>query len=240
MQIGPFGLSVLVGGNPAREYGHDGRTFIAGAPGREYTIRIVSKAARRVKAVVSVDGLSVIDGKPASVNGSGYILEPWSALDIPGWRLTDEQVARFLFGTPETSYAASQGKAENVGVIGAAFFDEVPRPAPTGDVLSSFDGGILRSKGPGVARGGSGGKVTTTGVGGSLGTGFGVRTDHAITRVEFKARPTPATTIEVRYEDSAILRGLGVDVIDETTAIHTPNAFPAEGYCSPPNGWRGA
>lgn len=248
MQIGLFSLHILSGGRPVREYGYDGRTFVAGGPGQDYTIRLNSRAGRRVKAVLSVDGLNVIDGKPAGMGGPGYILEPWSAMDVPGWRLNDESVARFVFGAPEQSYAAAAGKAENVGVIGAAFFSEVtPPPAVSGDEEKTCGSA---SPSPTVFAKGVRGPSLTRGVpvalyggagasGGSLGTGFGARTDHTVRRVEFSSQPLPAATLEVRYEDAAILRGLGVNVEDDMPALHTPNAFPAEGYCSPPRGWRG-
>ena len=238
MQIDRFALLVLLGGQPLREYGFDGRTYVSGAAGRDYTLRVVSRSSRRVKAVLSVDGINVIEGKAATTTGSGYILAPYSSLDIPGWRLTDQEVARFLFGTPESSYAADKGKAENVGVIGAAFFDEaVVRPVPTVALAALRDG---TPRGPAVAKGGAGPAFGAAGtLGGSLGTGFGAKTDHAVQRVEFEGRSSPAAVIEIRYEDAAILRAMGVDVADDAAAVHTPSAFPADGYCAPPRGWRG-
>ena len=235
MQLDLFSLAVYVGGRPVREYGYDGRTYVPGKSLKDYSVRVVSRSPRRVKAVVSVDGLNVIDGKPAGLGGSGYILNPYSALDIPGWRLTDDEVAMFRFGATEASYAASKGKAENVGVIGAAFFDEVPPKPPAVVGLAA-----VRPRGPAVSKGGHAPSPTAPGTyGGSLGTGFGPKTDHVVKRAEFDARPTPSAVIELRYEDAAILRAMGVDVADDAAAVHTPSAFPADGYCAPPRGWRG-
>ncbi len=238
MQLDRFYLAVFVGGRAVREYGHDGRTYVPGKPDKDYTIRLVNYSARRVMAVVSVDGLNVIDGNPAGVGGSGYIIDPHTAMDIPGWRLTDDEVALFRFGATETSYAAGKGKAENVGVIGAAFFDEVPPPREEKTIgLCS-----VRPRGPAVAKAGIAPSPTAPGtLGGSLGTGFGAKADHSVKRGEFNARPKPTAVMEIRYEDAAILRGLGVEVDDDAPVVHAPAAFPADaaGYCTPPRNWRG-
>ncbi len=243
MQLDRFALLVLVGGKSVREYGLDGRTYVAGTAGKNYNLRLVSRSPRRTKVVLSVDGLNVVDGKPAGLGGSGYIIEPYSALDIPGWRLNDEAVARFVFGAPESSFASSKGKAENVGVIGAAFFDEVPpaKSEPEKIVRLAAPVPTAATRGPRIAKGFAAASASTPGtLGGSLGTGFGTKADHAVRQVEFEAREQPAAVLEIRYEDAAILRGLGVEVADESDLVHSPTAFPAEGgYCSPPAGWRG-
>jgi hypothetical protein len=232
MQLASYALQVMIAGKPAREYGHDGRTFIAGREGADYSVRLTNRSSRRVKAVVAVDGLSVIDGKAAGQNGPGYVLEPHSTLDVPGWRLSEESVARFCFGNPESSLAASGGTVQNVGVLAAAFFEE-QRQAPAVMAMpmnapAIAKGGATRSAGSAMAAGG-----------GSLGTGFGRKVDHAVKKVEFDARTSASAIIEVRYEDASILRAYGIDVDDEAAEIHSPNAFPAGGgYCSPPRNWR--
>lgn len=47
-------------------FAHEGRRFVLGAVGERYRIRIVNPTPARVEAVVSVDGLDAIDGRPAS------------------------------------------------------------------------------------------------------------------------------------------------------------------------------
>src|ERR1035438_763734 len=124
MQLSNYTLQVLVFGQQAREYGYDGRTYIIGRSGADYTLRITNRSQRRVKAVVAVDGLSVIDGKTAGKDGPGYVVNAWSTVDIPGWRLSNDQVARFVFGGADESYAGQKGKVDNVGVVAVAIFDE--------------------------------------------------------------------------------------------------------------------
>jgi hypothetical protein len=85
----------------------------------------VNHSGERLEAVVSVDGLDVIDGREASPDKRGYLIEPYGSLVIDGFRTSEAQVAAFRFGSVGDSYAArSTGSARNVGVIGVALFDE--------------------------------------------------------------------------------------------------------------------
>jgi hypothetical protein len=235
MQLGSYALNVLVNGRPCREYGYDGRTYVVGRLGADFTVRLSNRTAYRAKAVLAIDGLSAIDGKPAARNGAGYILDPFGTLDVPGWRLSDDAVARFVFKDPQDSYAQAKGAAENVGVIAAAFYEE--EPAARQELAAAQVSGTAR--GPGIAKGlaAAGPEASLRAGGGSLGTGFGQRADHKVRQVPFTARPGASSVIEVRYEDSHLLRGLGLDVDDEDALIHAPEAFPA-GYCAPPRQWR--
>lgn len=240
MQVGRHALFLQVKGRNLPEYAFDGKAYIAGVPDAEYAIRLVNRSAHRTKYVLSVDGLSAVDGKPAAQNGAGYILGPWSCLDVPGWRLSDAEVAAFRFQEPGQSYAAAVGRAENVGVVACAIYEEEP-PPPTPAVIGTAG---LRAKGPGILRCTSPDTMLSNNaagaLGGSLGTGFGGKAEHAVTRVEFRAKPRPVAVLELRYEDAAILRGLGIDVADPTAEVHSPVPFPADaGYCTPPKGWRG-
>jgi hypothetical protein len=135
-------LEVRVHGKPVREYRHEGKTYIEGRKGSEFTLRIRNRTDRRVLVVPSVDGLSVMDGKEASFDSSGYILDAHDFIDIPGWRLNLDEIAKFFFSTPGQSYAAKTGKPRNVGVIGCALFMErqdpmwrILRSCPMGDSL---------------------------------------------------------------------------------------------------------
>jgi len=124
MKTDKYELSVLVHGKPVREYEHEGRIYIEGRKGTDYTIRIKNKTHGRILAVISVDGLSIMDGKDASIEDSGYVLGPKQTLNIPGWALNDNEVAKFRFGKSGNAYAAKMGKPRNIGVIGCAVFTE--------------------------------------------------------------------------------------------------------------------
>ena len=76
--------------------------------------------------VLSVDGLDVIDGRPASFGKRGYILNPHQKLVVEGFRQSTEAVAAFRFGPVRESYAAEKyHNTRNVGVIGITLFNEV-------------------------------------------------------------------------------------------------------------------
>jgi len=104
---------------------HNGQVYVEAPQSGAYTIRLRNDTASRRLAVISVDGVNVLDGKSAGIDGQGYVLRPWETIDIPGWRRTDSSVAQFLFTEQGGSYSAQTGKGtNNVGVIGVAVFDE--------------------------------------------------------------------------------------------------------------------
>jgi hypothetical protein len=74
--------------------------------------------------VATVDGLDVIDGQPGSFEKRGYLVAPWSTVEIDGFRRSEDEVAAFRFGRVRDSYAAKRGSDRNVGVIGVAVFQE--------------------------------------------------------------------------------------------------------------------
>jgi len=118
-------IEVLVRGKPVREYKHtDGYTYIEGRKGTEFELRIHNKTFTKILAVPSVDGLSVMDGKPASSDSSGYIVGAYRRVTIPGWRLDDSEVAKFAFEDEKRSYAEATGEGGNQGVISVMVFEE--------------------------------------------------------------------------------------------------------------------
>jgi hypothetical protein len=101
-----------------------GRTLIVGADGERYKIVVRNATTARFEVVASVDGLDVIDGKPADPNRRGYIVDPHDMLVIDGFRTSDSNVAAFRFGKVADSYAAKTSGDRNVGVVGLAIFSE--------------------------------------------------------------------------------------------------------------------
>lgn len=102
----------------------NGRTLIVGADGQRYRIAVRNATTARFEIVASVDGLDVIDGKPADPNRRGYIVDPDDTLVIDGFRTSDDNVAAFRFGKVADSYAAQTAGDRNVGVVGLAIFAE--------------------------------------------------------------------------------------------------------------------
>ena len=72
-----------------------------------------------------------------SENGNGYVINGYNSLNIDGFRVSDEKVAKFLFDYKGGSYAASKedGSERNVGVIGVRIFTEKVKPPPPPPVV---------------------------------------------------------------------------------------------------------
>ena len=102
----------------------NGRALIVGRAGERYNIVIQNQTGGRYEVVTSVDGLDVIDGRPANLSKRGYVLEPYSTLTIDGFRTSSASVAAFRFGRVSQSYAARTSGDRNVGVVGVGFFAE--------------------------------------------------------------------------------------------------------------------
>lgn len=105
-------------------YHANGRALVIGEDGARYRIVVRNGTSARFEIVTSVDGLDVIDGKPADPNRRGYIVNPHDELVIDGFRTSDHGVAAFRFGKVADSYAAQTSGDRNVGVIGFAIFAE--------------------------------------------------------------------------------------------------------------------
>jgi hypothetical protein len=134
----PYGVQVDIldeDGSVLPTADRSARRYILGGHGGRYTIRVSNPSSRRVEVVVSVDGLDVIDGKPASLDKRGYVINPWSDVRIDGWRTTVHSVAAFRFGRVADSYAARTSGARNVGVIGVALFTERDVPPPPRPII---------------------------------------------------------------------------------------------------------
>jgi hypothetical protein len=111
-----------------------GRLVAVGDAGSRYTIHLVNHTPARFEAVVSVDGLDVLDGREASMSKRGYILAPHATVEIDGFRRSESAVAAFRFGSVSGSYAGRKGDDRNVGVVGVAVFHEAgTEPWPWND-----------------------------------------------------------------------------------------------------------
>ena len=122
------GLSIALtdeSGNSLPGFAAPGRAYVVGQAGQRYNIHISNHTAGRYEVLASVDGLDVIDGRPASYAKRGYIVPPHGSLTIDGFRTSDDSVAAFRFGAVRDSYASRTGDDRNVGVVGFAFFAEL-------------------------------------------------------------------------------------------------------------------
>lgn len=99
-------LEIIQNGRPLRTYNHDGQIFAEAPESGEYELRLTNTSSNRRMAVLSVDGINVIDGKEAGVEGSGYVLNAWQTTTIKGFLRGSSECARFTFSASQGSYAA--------------------------------------------------------------------------------------------------------------------------------------
>lgn len=126
------------GGRPLHGFVSAGRSTVLGEAGQRYAIVLKNHTASRFEVVLSVDGLDVMDGKSASFDKRGYILDGHGELEVDGFRQSTATVAAFRFGAVRDSYAEQKhGDSRNVGVIGVALFHEqgVPQPVWSADEI---------------------------------------------------------------------------------------------------------
>lgn len=103
----------------------DSRRYVEGKAGGTYSIVVKNRCKSRIQVVLSVDGLDVLDGKPASTMRPGYVISAGDTLEIKGFRTSYEAVAAFKFSSVSQSYANTRhGDTRNVGVIGLAAYLE--------------------------------------------------------------------------------------------------------------------
>ncbi|MBX9794644.1 MAG: hypothetical protein K2Y02_10145 [Burkholderiaceae bacterium] len=249
MQSASMSLAVVIhgpkGAHEAREYISpvDHATYVEGREGSNFTLRITNGTARRVLAVPALDGLSVLDGKPAGASSLGYVLAPHQTIDLGGWIVDGETAAKFFFAgcssDANDSYVAQMGgDTANNGVIGVIFFAE-DRPASVfrnhgGAMLSassSASKGVLRSE-PLAAS-----AAMPEAAMQSLGAGFGEAMEFRTRSVDFR-RGARLVDLVIHYDDARGLKRRGIDVSRPTSP--RPNAFPADGRgCATPPGWQG-
>lgn len=118
-----WGIKGRSGYLPAyREWGF-GRRLVSGEKNQEYSLIVKNRCKSPLEIVASVDGLDVMDGRPASFSKRGYIVDPGKTLVIDGFRTSRSSIASFKFSGVDNSYAnLRHGDTRNVGVIGIAVF----------------------------------------------------------------------------------------------------------------------
>lgn len=136
-------MEVLVNGRPVSEYFKETKSFIEARQGTEYTLRFRNNSWKRVMAVFVVDGVEVIKGKSGAEADTGYIVDPWSSIEVKGYRINDSEVASFKFSSNAQSYTSLVGVKEvnpvtqevtykkdtkNNGVIAVRVYDEKVEP----------------------------------------------------------------------------------------------------------------
>ena len=220
-----------------------GKAYVVGRPGNEYQINVKSRSGEDLLAIMSVDGVNILNGKDASTTrGGGYVLSPWENTSIKGWRKSMEEIAAFYFTSLDDSYAGRTGRPNNVGVIGVALYQRKvaePPPPPAASVAPESNW-LGNRRQEGLSADSASGylyraperekrvqQAPSIAPSAPLGTGHGRRENAPTYFVEFERRSIyPAETITIYYDSYRNLVAQGV--------IHTygwtprnPNAFPA-------------
>jgi hypothetical protein len=213
-------------------YWHEGQAWVAGTPGHEYSVAVRNRRGEDLLAVVSVDGVNVIDGETARPSQAGYIVAPHGRIEVKGWRKSMADIASFYFTSLGDSYAARTGRPDDVGVIGIALFERaraLPPPvveaAPAerlGDARRESN--MARDKSLSSPSAPPATAQSPAPLGEPLGTGHGRREGAPVRFVEFERATTqPVETLVIRYDSYANLVAMGVI---PTYGVRTPRAFP--------------
>jgi hypothetical protein len=255
-RAGPYALELLdAAGHPLPTFEHRGRTYVMGVLGERYALRVRNGSDRRVEVVASVDGRDVIDGRPATREKRGYVVDPHGEVLVDGFRLSGESVAAFRFSSVPRSYAARMGDARDVGVVGVALFAERERPRPPPPPYRSpWDSGSSDGS-RGAATPPSAAPESEAAAGSrpdakaarrpGLGTEFGEERRSEAYAVTFeRASARPEASLTLRYDDRDGLLAAGVDVDrhrldDEAWTRRTAEPFRRDPpFSEPPPGWR--
>jgi hypothetical protein len=231
-----------------------GEYWVAGTPGAKYSISVANQAGNRVMAVMSVDGVNVLNGQTAGVDQNGYVFNPFQRYEINGWRKSNYEVAAFEFVASPRSYAERTGRPANVGVIGVALFNERAYQPPVivnPPYRYGADGGYeSRRSAPSSAApapsGATANDIAKHAEAGpamrdKLGTGHGEREVSQVAHTSFeRAQSVPNETISIRYDSRENLMAMGVIPTRQHRWHGVPRAFPETlGYVpDPPRYWR--
>ncbi|NMB75732.1 MAG: hypothetical protein GYA21_11465 [Myxococcales bacterium] len=244
-----YRLELVVGGVALPVVEHRGRSYVAGQNGLPYAVRFVNDSPRRVEVVVAVDGRDVIDGRPFDPDRRGYVVAPFSAIDIEGWRTSLEAVAAFRFTSREDAYASRMGTPGELGRIEAEVFTEKEEPrgpivlrSPTGsETLPPAPGSL-----PEAELRAAGAPKQVAADRGRLGTQFGERVGSRAMETEFvRDSGRPTARLFLQYDDAEGLCRSGLKDFCEPQRPpllpmpSPPSPPPDERFSNPPPGWEG-
>jgi hypothetical protein len=227
----------LDSGRPLQVHRHYQRLYVVGTPGMKYGLQLKNHSARRVKAVISVDGLNALTGDVAASEQSGYVLNPGQLSRIDGWRKSTSEVAQFVFTDSSISYAGRTGRPRNIGVIGVAVFperDPIPVSKRVDQAQTIESGGASNSKAAESSKpqlsSARGAQIS------SLGTGHGERVHSPTQYTEFQAASSkPAEILSVYYDRLEVLVAKGIvpqPRVEPTLPIANP--FPGDQFVPDP------
>ncbi len=125
-------VQILVNGKPIKQHWHNSQWWTEARRGVNYEIKLKNNTFKRLLAIVSVDGIDVLSGKPADKDSGGYLIPAYGSYSVKGFRTSNEEVNLFEFSDKEQSYAVESPTGEqssaNCGVIAVRFIEEKQKP----------------------------------------------------------------------------------------------------------------
>lgn len=123
-------MEVHINGKSIKRFSHEGKLFIEGHHDSEYAIRVQNNTNRRVLAILSVDGVNVVNGTEAKEASTGYVIAAYGAITVKGFRESNDHIGTFKFSTKEKSYTktTATGSMQDCGVIGCMIVEEKVKP----------------------------------------------------------------------------------------------------------------
>ena len=243
-------VEMIMDGKPVRKISHNGNVYLPVSLGKTFKLRLKNNSRDRVLAVISVDGVNVLDASDAKTDGTGYVIAPWKTIEIDGWRKNMQDVALFEVGDQSGSYATKTGRPNNVGVVGVAFYEEkkavkIRRSPPMipeslyeqgcGLVDDGRDYDSTKTCGPirgGVMGQSLGGTRDFIPTATKAGTGYGDTKHSPVNKTIFEKLELSKQVVVLYYDTIEGLLAQGVPV-----ELNRPNPFPGEPerfFCPPP------
>ena len=222
-------------------YRNNGRLYVVGFPGHEYSVSVRNQAREDVLAVTTVDGINAINGNSGDFLDTGYVIGPYQKLPITGWRKSLDHSAKFYFTKLNDGYASSAGRANDVGVLGVAVFRK-KEFMPFYPHEANNDTIQVRSPSTIPSRGNESEYVPNNSparsmdydnkVSPSIGTGHGEVTYSPVKRSFFPRRTnSPEEIVRIYYNSFENLVNMGILVRPQFEIHHqyietNPSAFP--------------
>lgn len=251
-------IQILVNGKPVKKYSHNGRTFIRASKGTTYSILLKNHDNKRKLFRVSVDGIDVINGKPAGNSESGYIIDGYNSYEVKGFRTSNDSVNQFVFNDKKRSYAAlseeTNGDTSNCGVIGIKVFDEKVNqvikisypPQEQLPIYKGYDSTICDMSSYTVSACNNVPETRSINASFScmsrkavnnfdMGTQFSdIEVNDVVTNGEFEIG-FQTNQVLIYYASVNALESMGVPIVKKTKIVGTkaPQAFPSS-FCKPP------
>lgn len=210
-QAGAYSVDIMMNGASQPTYVSGGRSFVAGAYGSAYQIRITNHSGQRIEAVVAVDGRNVVNGQPvASRRQRGYIIQANSSTSITGFRSTTESVATFRFSSIPESYAWQTGSSWDIGAVRVWIFEEeAPPPVVYYPPVMPYGGARPQASARSAQSGASADAEASAPQ--SMGTAYGEQRYSPVSYTSFDRRTRrPNAVVGIRYNSYEMLVAAGI------------------------------